>query len=301
MSNSLKQSGWNSLLLGAVAGVWGAALYQGVGWLLAPLQAPGLSTLVTGMALGLGLCALLASVDNLYNRFWRRASCSVLAGGALGLAAGGVGFGLVWLILAVFGASGGIVSGFGAAHWMFVPLLMGLFGGAAGLGSGFSVGGLQSSLQKGLRRPLIGLGAGAALGLPLTGLLALAGGQGWLFQAAFAAWGALMALALYWGEKKTARRWLRVLNGPGEDTFYPLIGKSVTLGKMEFNDIPLTSYQEIFPFHCQLRWEADHYRIVDREQGGTVLVNYRQIQEQDLKHGDLVKLGTALLQYGEAS
>jgi hypothetical protein len=31
------------------------------------------------------------------------------------------------------------------------------------------------------------------------------------------------------------------------------------------------------------------------------MVNFRQVQEQVLKAGDLVKIGSALLQYGEAS
>ncbi|MCZ6558579.1 MAG: FHA domain-containing protein [SAR324 cluster bacterium] len=297
MNDSLKRLGLNSLMLGALSGVWGASLYRGMDWLTASYLSSAASTVLTGMAMGLGLCALLASVEDLYNRFWRRAGKTALTAGLLGLVVGGAGFGLAWLLLTVFSAGGDISSGIGAAHWVFIPLLMGLFGGAAGMGSGLSVW----RPRRGARRGLTGLGAGALLGLPLTALLALAPEQGWLFEAAFASWGALMALIMFWGERKTVRHWLRILTGPGADSFFPLRGSSVTLGKLESNDIPLLYYQEIFPFHCQLRWEADHYKIVDREQGGMVLVNYRQIHEQDLKHGDLVKLGTALLQYGEAS
>ncbi len=115
------------------------------------------------------------------------------------------------------------------------------------------------------------------------------------------AWSALLALILFWWEKRGARRWLRLLTGPGEDSIFPLDGPEITLGKHERNDIPLLHYREIYPFHCVLRWQRDHYEIADSEQGGMVLVNYRQVQDQALRAGDLVKIGSALLQYGEAS
>ena len=76
-----------------------------------------------------------------------------------------------------------------------------------------------------------------------------------------------------------------MLTGPGEDSFFALDGRNFSVGKLEANDIPLLHYNEVFPFHCQLKWDSDHYKIVDEDQGGVVLVNFRQIQEQELKHG----------------
>lgn len=288
MSISLGRLARRALLLGAVAGVWGAFMYLGVSWLLELLGSPAAATIVPGMALGLGLCGLLGPVDDIYNCYWRRALKTGAFAAAMGMAAGGIGFALMWLLASGLGS--------GAAQWISLPLLMGAFGALAATGSGLAM----KRVRRNTRRIVAGLLGGAAAGVPLAALLVLAPGRPWLFVFAFAGWGALVALAVFWSEKKTARRWLRVLTGPGEDTFYPLNGHDLTLGKLESNDIPLLHYNEVFPVHCQLRWEGDHYKIVDQEQGGVVLVNYRQIQEQDLKHGDLVKLGSALLQYGEA-
>jgi hypothetical protein len=57
----------------------------------------------------------------------------------------------------------------------------------------------------------------------------------------------------------------------------------------------------LYPFHCTLRRDGKHFELADEDQGGSVLVNFRQAQNQTLKSGDLVKIGTALFQYGEAS
>ena len=85
------------------------------------------------------------------------------------------------------------------------------------------------------------------------------------------------------------------------DSIFPLRGRRLWLGKSERNDVPLTDFQEVYPFHCELRWSGDHYDIADSEQGGVVLVNYRQVQDYALRPGDLIKVGSALLQYGEPS
>ena len=123
----------------------------------------------------------------------------------------------------------------------------------------------------------------------------------WAVLAALVVWSGTLALLLHWSERRRARRWLRLLSGPGEDRIIPLQGGPLTLGRNERNDIPLLDFHEIYPYHCELRWASDHYDIVDNERGGIVLVNFRQVQEHALKSGDLIKIGTALLQYGEAS
>ena len=39
--------------------------------------------------------------------------------------------------------------------------------------------------------------------------------------------------------------------------------------------------------------------IENEEEGSEILVNYRQIDQQAMKKGDVIKIGTALLQYYE--
>ncbi|MDH4225076.1 MAG: FHA domain-containing protein, partial [Deltaproteobacteria bacterium] len=112
-------------------------------------------------------------------------------------------------------------------------------------------------------------------------------------------WGGGMALLGMTPRRLFSKRWLRVLMGAHEDYIFPLQGKTITLGKLESNDIPLLGSEEVFPRHCEIRWVADHYEIIDDEQGGVVLVNFRPIQNHPLKPGDLIKVGSALLQYGE--
>ena len=289
MSACLGRLAWVYLLSGAVAGVWAAVLYLLVAWAVAPFNAPVLEAVISGMALGLGLGGVLGAVNDLYNRVWSRALRAGGLAAGLGMVAGGVVFFLMGLLAPELGAE--------TAQGIFLPLLLGMCGAIAGIGSRLATG----RLRNGLRRCIVGALAGVVAGIFLTSTLVILPGQTVVFVSGFAAWGALVSFLVFWGEKKIARRWLRLLTGPGEDNFFPLNGGNFTLGKLESNDIPLLHYNEVFPFHCQLKWEADHYKIVDQEQGGVVLVNYRQIQEQDLKHGDLVKVGSALLQYGEAT
>lgn len=298
MKASLSRWSRNTLLLGAIAGIWGALLYHAVLWLAGGLASGVLAALLAGAAFGFGLGGGLAPVEDLINRFLTRALKAGLGGGVLGAAVGAVAFALLELGAAP-DAGAGLTAlppgGYGV--WLGVPVVMGLLGGAAGIGSGYA----GRRRHKMVRRAAVGTGTGLLAGIPFALAMALLSGLSWGLLAGCAVWGAVVAWSIFWGEKRFARRWLRILTGPGEDNFFPLTTESITLGKQESNDIPLLDYQEVFPFHCQLQWENDHYQIVDREQGGMVLVNYRQIHEQTLKAGDLVKLGTALLQYGEAS
>lgn len=288
MNVFLGRLAWKCLLSGAVAGAWAAVLYLLVAWALGPFDAPATATIMPGMALGLGLAGLLGPVDDLNNRVWRRALRTSLVAAGLGMVSGGMVFALMWLLAPALGVA--------AAQWIFLPLLAGICGAISGIGSGLAVG----RLRNGPRRCIVGAVVGVVAGVLLNSALVIAPGNAAVFVSGFAVWGALVSLLVVWGEKKIARRWLRVLTGPGEDSFFALDGRNFSLGKLEVNDIPLLHYNEVFPFHCQLKWDSDHYNIVDEDHGGVVLVNFRQIQEQELKHGDLVKLGSALLQYGEA-
>lgn len=292
---------WQYALLGAMSGLWAAFAYEGVQSLVVGLWGPGLSVLpalLPGTALGAFLGGTFASLDEFMGHYPRRALRTGGSGALLGALGGLAGLGPLGLLVPVAGASAAVPLTEGALwHWgLFAPAL-GVVAAAACFASGLGVG--QTRL--GVQRAGWGFVGGAVTGAVLAAGFALANPVSWLHLGGFAAWGAVLAVIVYWREKRFARHWLRVLTGPGEDRILPLRGLEIRLGKLESNEIPLPGYQEIHPVHCQMRWTGEHYQIIDDETGGTVLVNFRQVQEQVLKTGDLVKIGSALLQYGEAT
>lgn len=285
---------WKVLVFGALAGMWGSFLHEAALLLPAHTGWQGPRIALASAALGLGLGLIVAPTDALLHHCFRRALKTSLAGALLGALLGAVGavagLGLV--------RSAAVWSWISPAQmaWLGLTLTLGLLGAGCGLAVA-----LGSSGHRLLHRTGLGLATGAVLGAVVATAVRASGEDPWVSFAALLVWSAVLALALHWWERRWARRWLRLLTGPGEDDIFPLEGGQITLGKNERNDIPLRDFQEIYPYHCELRWTADHYDIVDNEQGGVVLVNYRQVQEQALKPGDLVKIGSALLQYGEAS
>jgi Inner membrane component of T3SS, cytoplasmic domain len=283
---------WKLLALGAVAGLWGSLLHEAVALLPAARGWQLPHALLAGAALGLGLGLFLGPADALLHHYFRRALKTAVAGALLGALLGAAG-----AALQLAGARVEAWPGVTPAHlaWLGLGLTLGLIGAAGGLAATLGEG------HRRLGRTLAGLLAGALLGGALAAAAQAVADDAWALLGALVLWGALLALTLYWWPRRWARRWLRLLTGPGEDDIFPLRGGHITLGKNERNDIPLREFQEIFPYHCALRWATDHYEIVDNEQGGIVLVNYRQVQEHALKPGDLIKIGSALLQYGEAS
>lgn len=292
---------WHLALLGALCGGWCALAYEAVQGLVVGLWGPGpgaIPALLPGTAFGAVLGATFASLDEFLGHFPRRALRTGGMGALLGALGGLATLGPLGLLVPVAGASPAVPMTEGALwHWGLFGPALGVLAAIVCFASGLAVG--QPRL--GLRRAAWGLAGGAVPGAGLAAGFAFVNPSSWLHMGALGAWGALLAVIVYWRETRFARRWLRVLTGPGEDRILPLHGRELRLGKLETNEIPLPYYQEIYPVHCKLRWTGENYQIVDDETGGTVLVNFRQVQDQVLKAGDLVKIGSALLQYGEAS
>lgn len=300
MRVSLRQLAWKTWVLGAAAGLWAAFAAESVlmGLGLLGLD-PGLRLATAGLALGLTTGALVAPIGESLHQHPKRRWMVGMWGGLLGALIGVAGIGVVswWLTPDI--APQRLVLGYRASTvWLIcLPLLLGLLGAAIGFGSGLGV----RNRALGMRRLKYGAIGGLAAGILVAVIEALAPGSLWLHTVALAAWAAVLAQVLFWTEKRRARHWLRVLTGPGEDEFFPLVNQTVRLGKAEHNEIPLLHYAEVYPVHCRIDWMDGQYHIVDDETGGTVYVNFRQVQEQPLKPGDLIKIGSALLQYGEAS
>ncbi|MBI3993639.1 MAG: FHA domain-containing protein [Candidatus Lambdaproteobacteria bacterium] len=298
-SVSVRAHGRRVLLAGVVAGLWSAVAVESLGFV------PGLAghslwqAAAMGALLGLPLGLLLAPADSLSYRLYRRALRAALAGAVVAAALGALGFAAsAW----VYGLLSAMPRGSLPISPLFsFVLLMSLAMGLLGAGVGWASALRPGSWQPHWARIKTGLVSGFAVAVPLAVALHLLARWPWTAMIGLALWGGIVSLALFWKEKRFARRWLRVLTGSAQEQIYPLSEGLIRLGKAEANDVPLRSFEEIYPFHCQMNWNVDHFEIVDSEQGGMVLVNFRQVQAQPLKHGDLVKIGSALLQYGEAS
>lgn len=97
------------------------------------------------------------------------------------------------------------------------------------------------------------------------------------------------------------KSYLRVLTGTNEGKIYLLDKNLFTLGYLPKNDIVLNGYSEVCQTHAHLTKSGGNFQITNVCIGGQVFVNYRFVEQQDMKNGDIIKLGNALLQYYEVS
>lgn len=281
----LRNYALKSILLGVLAGLWGVLLSTGV--YLLPIEEPYIHVLA-GTAMGLAMGALLASVEEISNQYPGRATKTALMGGLLTALAGG--FGMAHMAQLPAPESEAIFS-----FWLQWSLKLVLMAGTAGFGSGLGI----RDVQKGIRRTFAMVLAGAIFSIPVTFWLSKTPPAIWKSALALSLWGGVLSFSVYWSERFLAKRWLRILSGPSEDHFHPLFKRTLLLGKLDANDIPLPDCHEVFPMHALIHWSKNHYQIVDDDQEGMVLVNFRPVQIHELRSGDVIKIGSALLQYGE--
>ena len=84
-----------------------------------------------------------------------------------------------------------------------------------------------------------------------------------------------------------------------EATIFLLDQNKFTLGYGSQNDFILNGYAEVCNLHAHIYKKDNQVFIENEEEGSEILVNYRQIDQQAMKKGDVIKIGTALLQYYE--
>ena len=92
---------------------------------------------------------------------------------------------------------------------------------------------------------------------------------------------------------------IRVLSGKQEGQIFLLDQNRFTLGYGSQNNLILRGYAEVCDTHAHIFKKRNQNYIESADTGGDVLVNYRLIDQQSMKKGDVIKIGTALLQYYE--
>ena len=122
-------------------------------------------------------------------------------------------------------------------------------------------------------------------------------GPGHLYGLILAGFSISLLIGLY--ENRVTSFALRVLSGKQEGQIFLLDQNKFTLGYGSQNDFILNGYAEVCNLHAHIYKKDNQVFIENTDAANEVLVNYRQIDQQSMKKGDVIKIGTAQLQYYE--
>jgi len=146
-----------------------------------------------------------------------------------------------------------------------------------------------------LSYPLLGAGGGLLGGVLFEGLL-LIQVDGPMHGFGVLAVGFALFICLVPWHLTRATSALRVLNGPQQGEVFLLDQAASTLGYGETNDFVLRDHREIDICHAQVTSGPGDYQIRNLSDGGPVQVNFRPVQNQSVKTGDIISIGSAQLQ-----
>ncbi len=106
-----------------------------------------------------------------------------------------------------------------------------------------------------------------------------------------------LAISLVITSQLKRQEWIKSLNGKFEGIDFELDQEIHFMGSQIDDDINLTSYQNVNRTHAKLLKYYTGYSLVDNDPFGRTFVNFRSINEQPLKNGDIIKIGDAVFQY----
>lgn len=265
-------------MLGGIAG-WAAAEP------LAAIMDFYVRALLVGGVIGLFVGAFLGAIEGLNaghkQQTWQGVKLGALtglAGGAGGLLAGEIAFGL-------FGGSEGRIIGWG------------LFGLAAGLAAGWS-GRSFARLRNGGIGGFLGGAIGGVLYEALTVLFPQTVGRG----LALALLGAVIGLGVGLVNELLKRTWLMVIRSQSrnarEGKEYPLTKPRTTIGRAEESDVGLFGDQAVANLHAFIDRQKNVFVL--RRGEGVVRVNQTPVtQPAPLKNGDRIEVGGTLFLFRE--
>jgi hypothetical protein len=289
--------------------VYGAASGL-LGWLLGrlPLHLPAIAAqAVKGLCLGLAVALVLGLLDALWNYSSRRVFQVVprfLLAGLVGGAAGFLGGALGEALYGRFRQSAFLVLG-----WTFTGLLIGASLGAFDLVGGFvRPAGLRGAMRKVINGAVGGLGGGllgSVLNLVILATLSN------VFPpkeqplrtpsaVGFLVLGACIGLLIGLAQVLLKEAWIRVEAGfrPGRELI--LTRPEITLGRSESCDIGLFGDPGVEPLHARIVRQGERFFLHDAGSRTGTFVNEQLIGDgEELRSGDSIRLGRAVLRFGE--
>jgi hypothetical protein len=290
----------------SLCGAWAALL----GWALGRQPVIGSIVLRQGikaMCLGLLVALALGLVDTLWNFSLRRVGqlvmrvlVVVLVGGLGGLAGGALGEVLYRQTNRAF---------FLVIGWTITGLLIGVSVGAFDLLYCLLLG----YERRGAVRKLINGALGGALGGVLGGLLYSQLQEAWqtLFRdrredvwspsaLGFVVLGACIGLLIGLAQVILKEAWVKIEAGFRKGRQLILSKPETTIGRAEACDIGLFGDPSVERLHARILRQGGNYLLADAGSGGgTFLNNRRIVQPTPLRSGDEIRLGGALLVFGE--
>ena len=90
---------------------------------------------------------------------------------------------------------------------------------------------------------------------------------------------------------------IKVNNGPAAGRVLKLsLGRAVTIGRSPTNDLEVAD-PSVSSEHCRVKPEDEGYVLYDARSTNGTLVNGQQISRQNLRHGDVITIGTVNLSF----
>jgi len=173
-----------------------------------------------------------------------------------------------------------------ASRWLIVSVSIGL-----------SIGFKNNNHLAMIRGVISGVIAGLIGGIIITCLAFLTNLPFWSRGVGYVIFSALFSGALYHFSSFGRRTWLMSLNGRLEGLDIELSKDIHFIGTQDNDDIDLRGYQDVQQSHARLIKYFNNYSLIDNDPFCQTSVNYRNIKEQFLKNGDILKVGAALFQY----
>jgi MFS family permease len=282
--------------------VWGGgaaflagAIMVGIG--SATLESDLLHSLLVGALLGTTVAGALASVDAYLN-----ASSGQRLGRILGAAGCGFVMGLFAGMLCELLIK--IAPWFRFIGWIVLGVVVGAACNLYDLAQSYLTGKPLGLTRSKLSRAIIGGALGGALGGLLFSLLDLTRVHGSLprtsLVSALVMLGMGIGLFAGFGHLILKEAWIKVEAGfrPGREV--RLDKWETTIGRAEACDLGLFGDNSIDSIHARIERREQWYFLADADSaGGTFLNNRRVLQPTRLHSGDLIRVGSSVIMFGE--
>jgi hypothetical protein len=244
-----------------------------------------------GAAFGALMAVFFGAAEGITSRIKSRIPNGMLLGALVGLIGGAAGFlvgqAALWLIGEIF------LRSYGNFQWVVLPVSRAIGWAVLGIFVG-AVEGIRAASPK---KILVGILGGFLGGL--AGGFALEYSRLLFPQFALSRLIGLiilgLAIALFYGliEHGMAFGIIRILTGDLKGKEFLLNQNRMRIGKSRRNEVALPTYSDLADRQAQIKIVKGEAVLTNLEPKLAVLVNEQKIQEQRLKLGDVIKIGSA--------